>query len=570
MNRTMSLGSEPAPRGRRLFDIGCLFALALLVYGLVWAGNRVIPNIDHLTHYGWLTQFAAAFKSGVWYPRWMPMAEMGLGELNYSSYPLYYYTSSVLVAMGLEPWGAIKAIAVLSSFAGAVIIYLEFNRRAGRKVALLAACFWQLAPFPFFLVTNHAALPWHFSLIFALQFIFMSLLPERRFGRFKIALVAMALICAHILVAFMTFVALGLTLLYPAAKDARRRAKMLTFWALPTLVGVLLTAFHFMPAMAAYSLEGFEPENARVYINWRNSFIFPTFSYMIWGGRWFSMQWIYPGLAAFGALACSLVLWRCRDTRDDLWKLLLALTVFAFAGLTLGTELAFPLYFFETPFHSLQWPYRWVTIGTLGAVLGLPIALLLCHRGRESALLEKSIVAAAMLATVAILGVLQLQLLREGRDPELTPKRLTEWFTSGTMTTIGPKTREYVQAGGLSALCLRVQATCVEGNSNSQYRVWEIEVREATNLAFPLLASPAWSVRVDGAAVASAADPDTGLIALAIPPGKRKVEIEFIGTPRSRTGLMVSLVGLLGLLVLGALDFRRIKKGVQPAGFPIY
>lgn len=569
MNRPMLSNSESAPGERRIFDICCLFALALLVYGQVWAGNRVIPTIDLITHYRWLSQFSAAIESGVWYPIWMPMAEMGLGEPHYNTYLLYYYASSLLVAAGLNTWSAIKAITVLSSFAGAVIIYREFHPLAGRKVAMLAGCFWQLAPFPFFLISNYSALPWHFSLVLALQFILMSLLPVRRFGRVKIAVVAMALIFSHVLVAFMTFVSLGLTMIYLGAADANRRAKILIFWVLPTLVGVLLTAFHLLPALATHSLWQLDPEQTRIYLNWRDSFIFPTFSFMLWGGRWFSMQWIYPGLALLGAVASSLVLWRFKDTKDDLWKLLLSLTIFTFVGLTLGSEVAFPLYFLESPFLALQWPYRFVTIGCLGATLALPIAIFLCHQARETKFLVKMTAAAAMLATVAVFGFLQLQLLREGRDPQLTPERLAGNFNAVYHVTNASKWREYVQSGGLSALCQRVHATCVEGKSNSQYRVWEIEVKETTNLVFPLFAFPAWSVRIDGDVIASTTDRDTGLIAVAIPPGKRKVEIEFADMPQSRAGVIASLVGLLGLLLLGALDFRLVRKGAEPAGSPV-
>lgn len=557
-----SISESPSAQWR-LADIFYLMVLALLVYGLILTTNRIIPNIDHVTHFRWLTQFYAALNSGVIYPRWMASAQLGLGEAHYSAYPLYYYTSAIFMGLGFSPWATIKAMAVLSASLGAVVVYFEFQPLFGRKTAFLSACFWQLSPFPFFLVSNYGALPWSFSLFLALQFILISILPMSRFSRVKIALLAMALVFSHVLVAFMTFISLGIMMTLLAVKDASRRLSLLKFWALPTLAGVFLTAFHFVPTLAGHSLLTGNPENALTYLNWRNSFVFPTFSYMLWGGRWLSIQWIYPGLALFGALACSLVLWRCKGNQDKTWRLLYALTMLTFVGLALGSEIAFPLYFFESPLRSLQWPYRFVTIGVIGASLALPIAMHLCHRERVViGIVVRAIVIAAIVSTVAVFGALQLQLIREGSDPQLNASRLAgEFHQEGNQfATTGPRWREYVQEGGLDALCRRVRATCVEGDSKTQYRVWKIDAKQTIDLVFPLFAFPAWVVRLDGAVTAFSIDKDTGLIAVTIPQGKRIIEIELLDMPQSRTGLMASLLGLLGLLWLTVLDFRLAKK----------
>jgi hypothetical protein len=82
--------TKPAATAADLGAMVTCLLVAAAAYAPLLVTDRVIPNIDFQTHYRWLTQFSAALAEGTWYPRWMPLANLGLGELHYSPYPLYY------------------------------------------------------------------------------------------------------------------------------------------------------------------------------------------------------------------------------------------------------------------------------------------------------------------------------------------------------------------------------------------------------------------------------------------------------------------------------------------------
>ena len=543
-------------------DIFFLIILTVFLYGIVLFFNKIIPNIDHRTHYLWLTQFYAAIESGEWYPRWMPMAQLGIGEAHYSAYLLYYYIATALMMItGFDAWTSIKLMVVFSTLFGAIIIYFQFLKHLGRNIALIAAIFWILSPFPFFLFTNYGALPWNFSLFLAIEFVILSLLPTGNFYRVKIAAIAVLLMFSHVLVAFMVFLSMGLTLLYRSISNKNTWKQLIWFWILPLISAVMIVSFHYVPTLEVQSLLGIDAGNTNVYINWKNSFIFPTFSAIFWGMRWFAFQWIYPGVELASALVCIFILLKFRSNKDKLWNFLFGLVLFICIGLILGSELSFPLYYFNTPFRSLQWGYRFVTIGAVGVALAMPVALAICFRSNEKNHFAKYLTLMTMMLSFTLLLLLQVQLALEGRDPKLTSTLLSgEFHQEGNQfATTGTKWREYVQSGGLRARCQNLNAVCTEEKSTTQHRVWQVKSTKPENIIFPLFAFPAWVVRINDVKVPFEIDKDTGLIDVAVPAGNNLVEIELGDMPLSRLGRLVSGAGLFLLLMLMVADWRQFK-----------
>ena len=80
---------------------------------------------------------------------------------------------------------------------------------------------------------------------------------------------------------------------------------------------------------------------------------------------------------------------------------------------------------------------------------------------------------------------------------------------------------------------------------------------------FPLFAFPGWIVHLNGKLITSTIDSDTGLIAVALPAGTSKVEIELGDMPQSQKGLIASVMAVIGLLLLFLLDFRVWKNGAR-------
>jgi hypothetical protein len=130
------------------------------------------------------------------------------------------------------------------------------------------------------------------------------------------------------------------------------------------------------------------------------------------------------------------------------------------------------------------------------------------------------------------------------RGDAIGPHRgLPEYVTR----TVGPDWERYVQDGGFETECASKHAQCHEAGSARRTRRWRIDASQTTTLRLPVFAFPAWSLARDGAPLASAIDPATGLIAVELPAGRNEVSLTWAGLSSERTGLLFSVVSL-GLL----------------------
>ena len=277
--------SRPSPTRITTADLGaiaiCLLAAAV-IYAPILLSDRVISNIDFRTHYRWLSQFSAALAEGTLYPRWMPLSNLGLGELHYSAYPLYYYTASLLVLTGIEPWMAMKCLAAISAWLSGLIAYLGLRRFISRRIALIGAILFQATPLFLFLFSHHAAIPWHFSIPLAAMLLLLAVPPGKQTNPPALALTVSALMLTHVLVAFMLLLCLGLVWLFHLIRSSVTLRAFILDWNVPVALGIGLVAFHLVPAIAARALVDPASSTDPVYLNWRNSFVFPTITAAVW------------------------------------------------------------------------------------------------------------------------------------------------------------------------------------------------------------------------------------------------------------------------------------------------
>lgn len=551
MNTTNCNQVSKSIRQYDLFAIVICFLISLIVYAVVIFNDVIIPSIDTKTHYRWLVQFQAALSEGTFYPRWMPLANLGLGELHVGAYPAYQYLASFLILFGLEPWFVIKLLAVLSNFLGGLIVYFSFRNWVGRKWSIISAFFWQITPFPLFLFTHHSAIPWQFSLPLATALVLQTLGYRSKPSKIWLALTVATLILTHILVAFMTLLCLSLLKLAETLKSWKSFKEVTIDWAVPIALGIGLVAFHLLPAVFSRELLNTVTSSDPVYLNWRNSFIFPTITAAKFGMRWFSAQWIIPSITLFCLIASSYVLWHTYHQRDKIWFILAKLSMFSFLGLIFASEISFPLYNFIGLFRTVQWPYRFVTVAAIGCALALPLVIVLCRTINNNRIFC-SICWSAFAATLLLFIGLNLQLIREGTSPNLTSKLLEGNFhqQGAEFATTGPEWKEYVQRGGFEENCRNVQASCKPVLYTSQHRVWTITAEKYVELILPLFAFPGWAVHLDTVEIPFSIDLPTGLLTVKVSPGQHLLEIELTGLPQEQTGFRISIASIIGLLII--------------------
>ena len=557
-----------APRGvlarhAQILQMLAVLGLAMMfVYGQAIFFDRFVFQEDQETHYRWLLQFVASLKEGTFYPRWMPAANLGLGELTYSAYLLYWYLASGFILLGADGLAAIKLMACLGASISGVSVYLIARPLVSQRTALIAVAFAVIAPFTILLFTVYAAFPWAFSLSVLPAFFALSISEEYSARRFlALALCTAVLILSHVLVGFMALLSVAPVLAWRAGQGWRLRLTKREFlWGGAMALGVMLTAFHLLPAIAARGL-AVEPYGVVArYVDWRNSFTFPFVTSQIFGVRWFSVQWIHAGLLLVMLLATVLALRFSVSKDSKLYRFVQANAAIGLVALLLSSELAFPLYYFFEPMHNLQWPFRFLCIASVAALLGLSLSLGLPLAPRWKKPVRRIaalILSASFLLTLAV----QVQLGREGAPAKLDEALLEQNFHQYGLEfkTQGPLWRRYLTEGGMTGWCERQQARCLPLTQTGQLRVWQVDAVKEARLLLPAFDFPGWTTRLDGVPLAHATHPDTGLVSVAVPKGAHWVTLEFTGLPAERFGRIVSGLALLTLAVVLVLLWRQSR-----------
>src|SRR5438132_5195640 len=95
----MGGGERKRPTGplQALGVVATTGVAALILHAHRLVGDLVSSNNDLRVHYRWTVEFVTAVRGVDPYPRWMPLANQGLGEPALLFYaPLYYYVTAVV------------------------------------------------------------------------------------------------------------------------------------------------------------------------------------------------------------------------------------------------------------------------------------------------------------------------------------------------------------------------------------------------------------------------------------------------------------------------------------------
>ena len=545
-------------------------ALLLAFVLLLWAQSlyelRLPKQVDILVHLRWSDQFLAALQEGVLLPRWAWASFSGLGDPTFSYYqPLFYYITSAYSLLGASPPRALLLGALTPFFLLGLIVQFSLLKRYDAGRALIGACFVVFCPVLFFLAAQMAAYPWTLSLPFSILFIRESVRDEPRPTRVAILL---ALLClSHLLSALIALMATGvgrLVLNFPARPHLRNNILRHGAWLLGVALGLALAAFFVYPAVTQLDLINPQGWTGGDNFDWRRAFAFPTFTFMQYGLRWAAIQWPF---AVFALAMCLLVLLARRpETPTPGQVLARRFTIVALAALALGSELAYPLYALLPPLQKIQFPYRFVFAATILASIALVLHLSEGGWARWNRLLRAAALA-IFAAYFAQTLLLQWQIHKGGLD---LPQR--EQYMQGVFgqpeylpAVRGPHWKQYVADGGLIGECLRLQIACTPAQPDRTHGfAATVETPRAVSVRLPMFAYPAWQLVVDGAPQSLVADPDTGVVAAQLAPGRHEVALRWIGLAADVTGRIVSLVALalvLLMLIAGQVKRHRLQEG---------
>jgi hypothetical protein len=542
---------------RRASPLG-LVGFALFI-GLLWlyplATLRLPDQHDIPTHLRWAEQFTAALKDGWLLPKWAYAANYGLGDPSFVYYqPLFYYISGMFALLGLRSEYALLLAIIVPYLILGVIVYRGFLGSYPTLYALAGTAFVVGGPFFYFLSTNLGAFPWTLGIPFCVLFAAESV---RERPRTLIVAILLSLIClSHLLSGLMTLCATGLARLVLDFPSRRTIAGHIN-WGCGIVLGLALSAFFMYPAVTQIRLitpSGWGLGNTM----WSTAFVFPL-AHAGAGARWAAIQWPL-GAVALATIALCFVSPKPTNAMQTRSR---RLATVALASLALSTELAYPLFYFVPQMQMLQYPYRFLF---LAAILGgIALAIQMSEGAWSRWGKGLRIATVLVLATqCALTAFLVLGMVRSGVR---LPDRAT--FMSGRFgqpeyvpAVRGPHWKDYVDAGKLPGECSRLGIRCESIIQRTHDFSVGVDTANAVTLRLPVYAFPAWSVHVDGATQPLHADPDTGLIAVNLMPGRHTVDLAWSGLPADTTGKRISAVALL--ILLGGLALQAMRKVRAP------
>ncbi len=530
-------------------------------------------------------EMAQSLRAGQFPVRWMGQAAYGLGYPFFSFYAaLPYYLAAALHLLGLSILASIKLTQLIGFLAAAGSAYALARRwLSSPPAAALAAIAYTLAPFHLVNVyvrgdslSEFYAFVWYPLILLSLHRLF----ERPSAGRVAtLALVYAALVATHNLSAMMfspLVLLYALLLLFDRALAHGRRARAIGLTLLGLALGVLLSAWYWLPALGELDAVQLGAAQTGGYFHYSSHFrsrdlVQPTawFDYdPDVAPTPFAMGLVQAVLALAGLVA---ILWRgLRRRRLDAPDLLTLLTL-AIATLMV-TPLSRPLWDRLPLLSIVQFPWRFLSLQALATSLAIGYLALTLPRPRAVAVLV-----GAVLAVAALAGLRTEPLYITEAD--ITPERLAlyEYVTANIGTTIQAEylprravPRPYASEALLTAP-LKPPPKLLAGALRSAARVeqrphrerWQVDVTsETAQLVFYTLDFPGWQARVDGQPVEIASWSGLGLISLTLQQGPHDILLQLGDSPLRQKAHLLSMVAVVILAAMAATarPWRRLTR----------
>jgi hypothetical protein len=537
--------------------------IAVLLATLLWVQplffDRLIPQVDSVTHLRWSSQFFAALADGWIQPRWAFASHGGLGDPTFLYYqPGLYYLTSLLAFAGLSAEGALIWAAWLPYVVTGFIVFGVVRRTSLIRSAVFGVAFVVSCPALFFLSTHSGAFPWVMATPFCILFVLESIKDRPTLQNVAIWL---ALIClSHLLSGMMVLLCTGVARLI-FSFPTRQTLYGHLVWGCGIILGMALAAFYLYPALSQQHLINPTGWTDDPTLDWRRSFAFPIITYMQYGFRWFSIQWPLPLLAlAMTAVVFSIT----RKSNEALCmqmginRLIIArrLAIVAVVGLFLSSELVYPLYYFLGPLQKLQWPYRFVVLCLVLSSLAFSLVAFPKQTERPKLGVTQIIIVMIVMVHCVFSAYLQYNLLKVGRPlPSLASAMQGEFGQPEYLpATRGKEWALYNESGKFPGYCQKLGLQCKEMRQGSHTFSVNIETAKDAEIRLPIFAFPGWRVTVNGSQQPLSIDSNTGLALIKLSPGTHDVFMYWGGIKSEAIGIWISLAAFA---VLACVVYRR-------------
>ncbi len=513
-------------------------------------------------------QMAAALADGHFPVRWMPDANYGYGYPFFNFYaPLSIYVAALLHLWGFSLVSAIQ-LTQLAAFALAAWATYRLGQRwsDSQLAGVLAAAAYTLAPFHLVNVyvrgdslAEFWAMAWYPVILLAADNL-LAAEDKRRVWQ-AIALFGFsyaALILSHNISALIFSPFLLLYLLLQAWRHAADPLLSIRRAVTALLLGLGLSAWFWLPALAGQNLAQLTPVTAG-YFHYSGHFrganlVQPGFFFNYDVGAGSGGPFRLGLVQGLLTLAGLFTWWRRRAA-----ALLGSHRLFITLGLLLAafmiTPLSRPLWDHLPLLPFTQFPWRFLSVlALMGALATAGLAFAGSHR-RPKPTAPAIAVLAATLLLLSSLGRLSTDHLPL-TDADVTAARLAEyeWFTGNIGSTVSaeylppwvqprPYTSAWLTQGQRdTAQRIAGQAAIQPLTRQTARQQWQITVAsETAAIRLPTLFWPGWTARLDGAPTPLTAT-GSGLIQVDVPAGTHTLDLTLRRTPVRLVAELLSLV----------------------------
>ena len=539
-------------------------------------------------------------RQGVLYSRWSPFLGYGYGSPLFNYYPpLLYYLAELFNLAGSGPLMALQITLGLALVVGAVGMYCWIRDLFGAGPGVVAAIAFVFSPYVMYTLVDRAG----FAEILALAWMPWGLWATERFGSKQApiygvacAVLVAATLITHLFSAYSFLATLAIycvvTNLIGSGRSIRLRRLRTVLW--PIGLGLGLAAFFWLPAMwesnhvqIEQMLTVSDPRTGRGLMPLWQVFDTP------WIRRGTSvamgpthLSWFGGLLALVGAVA-GLGALRSHNLRIRLLTGVL-LAAMAVSMLTPGARWLWQtvpmLHLAQFPFRFLGIASVWVAmlagagaaaslallssnvrctgrgrLASAAIVAGLGLALVLCQKSQSGAVVNASHTPTDVDAAVGFERTFRLIGLQA--TMESVPRAIRRLPPAES----GPRFGE----SRLDATSMPASVRVVSATYDLLNYTIVVDSPEPFRAVIRTFYFPGWWARVSEQPVPIAPTDPFGLISLAVPAGKQRIEIGFGSTPVRTAATGLSIGSVLGLAWLLTRQATKRAYADNPASKPV-
>ncbi len=551
---------HPAPTGRDLLTIranqyteaksiltvalgGAIVLLPLIIWGFP-------EGADLINHYRFALPFYESIRSGHFYPGWLAESNSGFGDARFRFYPpgLYYILAGARLLAGWY-WASILAFALLT-ITGGLGIYLWARNSFPAKVAMWAGLIYVLTPYHLnelyqaSLLSEYAAcsiLPFAFAFVERVC---------RKNSMFDVA--GLATFYSLLILMNLPLTVIGSLAILVYALFLLRRA---TLWAslirLAVGFGAALAAssFYWTTVVAELPWIVSSPDDPKNYYDYRGNFLFSPTA-LTNRNTWYAN---ILALALLGFIAPAVILLRKKAAKSGL-PATAALTLISFV---MATELSRPLWALVPKLREVQFPWRWLAITSMGGSILLAAGIPTWKEHWRK--LRPLYVIPAVWLVLSLIFVASEVIWdsdyksRQEFDYLMVNIRGGQSFRQ-CLPVWAPDNNQIYQMKDLAQADGR--KITIE-SWEPEHRAFHIEGGPQTEAKVHTFYYPLWSSTLNGHLVPTKPAED-GALVIAVPPEAGTIKLDFREPPRVQRMRVVSVLGWLLILALGAYGTRQI------------